>query len=157
MTTLQQPGDVPEPTTCPACGAPATDHGGIIQCSADVTHIDVYDLAAVKGPVTLRCKPRSLEPRPRPDGLTEGERTVIGWARKGRARWGGKGRGVADSMRQQFPWLDDAELARIALYFGRSIEHAHRHGWPDLDVRSWAQVLQAVALELAELELDNPG
>jgi hypothetical protein len=148
----------PQPPACPACGALATDHGGILQCTANPGHIDVYDLAAVKFPVTLKRKPASLEPRTRPDGLTPGERMAIGWARKHRARWGDKGRNLADGMRQQFPWLDDDELARIALYFGKSIEHTHRHGsWPGLDVISWTQILQAAAMELAYPELDDPG
>jgi hypothetical protein len=142
---------------CPVCGAPATDHGGIIQCTADVTHINVYDLAAVKGPVTLRYSSRpSPDPRSRPDGLTEGERTAIGWAWEHHGQWGGKGRSCADAMRRQFPWLDDAELARIALYFGKSIEFAHKDGsWPDLDVLSWGKVMLAAAVELAQLEMGS--
>jgi hypothetical protein len=150
----------PQPRACLACGAPAADHGGITQCTANPAHIDVHDLAAIKFPVTLRRKPGSPESRTRPDGLPEGERTAIGWARKSHGQWGGKGRGVADSMRQQWPWLDDAELARIALYFGTILEHAHGwswHGLHDLDVISWARVLKAAALEMAHLELDNPG
>lgn len=147
-----------QPAACRTCGAPATDRDGITQCSADVTHIHVHDLAAAKGPIVLRRRTGSLGPRPRPDGLTEGERTAIGWARERSDRWGQKGRGVADLMRQQFPWLDDAELARIALYFGTVIEYSHRWSCPDLDVASWAQVLKAAAVELASTELDeDPG
>lgn len=62
---------------------------------------------------------------------------------------------MADAMRQQFPWLDDDELARIALYFGKAIEHTHRRGsQPPIDVLSWTQIMQAAAVELANLAED---
>jgi hypothetical protein len=143
---------------CPTCGSPVTDHGGILQCTGDPAHIEVYDLASVTGPVTLRRQPGSPEPQPRPEGLTEGERSAIGWALKRHARWEDQGRNLADAMRGQFPWLDDDELARITLYLGRSTEHAYRHGsWAGLDVISWTQILQAAAVELAHLELGDPA
>lgn len=83
---------------------------------------------------------------------------AIGWARKHHAAWGAKGRNVADSMRQQFPWHDDDELARILLWLGDSIEFTHRHGsgdWPALDIAAWARIMQAAAVELAHLDLEN--
>ena len=147
----------PQPRACPACGAPANDLGGVLQCTADPAHIDLYDLAALELPVTLR-RLASLEPGKRPDGLTPGERTAIGWARERQNRWGGQGRALADVMRTQFPWHDDDELARVVLFLGKAIEHTHRHGsWPELDVISWTRVLQAAAVELAHPELDDAG
>lgn len=147
----------PQLATCPECGAPMTDHGGIRQCTANPAHIDVYDLAAIKGPVTLKCRPRSPEPPARPDGLTQGELAAVGWAGKHHDRWPVEARGVADAMRHQWPWLDDDDLTRIALFFGHQLEHAQSFGWRDLDVRGWEQVLKAAAVELANLDLGRPS
>jgi hypothetical protein len=148
---------------CPQCGAPATDHGEITQCTADVTHIDVYDLAAVQLPITLRRKPGPEEPRTRPEGLTRGEIDGIRWARQQHhERWGARGRTIADAARRNFPWDDDAELARILLWIGSLIERTHTGvTYPprpqgELSVLAWARVFKTAAVELAQLDLDDP-
>lgn len=142
--------------TCPDCGAPATDHGGLTQCTADPEHIDVYDLTAIKGPVTLKRKPGIPEPPTRPDELTEGERMAVGWwARKHHPRWAGRARSLADAMRRQFSWFDDDDLTRIALYMGDILSPPHRNGWQDMNVTEWGQVMKAVSVELAHLELND--
>jgi hypothetical protein len=123
-----------------------------------VTHIDVYDLGAIQGPVRVACRPGSPGPRPRPDGLTPGECEAIGWARTSCSAWMGKGRGLADAMRLDFPWLDDAELARFALYMGSQIQHMHRFAWPELGPGEIAALCKAAAVELAGAETaDTPG
>lgn len=145
---------------CPTCGAPATDHGGIAQRTADIGHIDVYDLGQVRGPVRLRCRPGALarKPRPRPDSFTRGERDALGWARDACSRWADKGRGAADSMRSQFPWLSDVELALIALYIGESIRYTHRFRWPDMGPEEYSALYRAAAVDLADLEMSgSPG
>jgi hypothetical protein len=149
---------MPKPErACPDCGAPAVDHGGIAQCTANAAHFDVYDLAALRGPIQLQRRARSFEPRQRPDGLTQGELDAIGWARESSAAQRDKGRGLADAMRQDFPWLDDADLARFALYAGTVISRIHKGAtsWPALGPAEIAEVLKAAAVELAALEMTD--
>jgi hypothetical protein len=51
--------------------------------------------------------------------------------------------------------LDDTELARIALYFATVTRHAHQLASPGPGVAYVARLMNAAALELAEL--DTPG
>lgn len=146
MTETAETAARPAPA-CGTCGAPAEDRGGIIQCTADVAHIDIPDLAAVRLPVTLRRKPGlPRSQRPRPDRLTPGELTAIGWARDRRTPGDG-GDGWAAALRGDFPWLPADERARLALWFGSQLEMLHHR---DGDIGQAARMLTAAAVSLAD-------
>ena len=56
-------------------------------------------------------------------------------------------RGLADAMRLAFPWMDDAELARVASYIGEQIRHMRCISRPGIDVAEMEAINRNAAVE----------